>query len=75
MLRLWAGVPGHVAAHGFDGVDQDLDDVLRIVRERIRIFDRVLVVEGSLEQDGHPAVEMLPGMKNGTENAQYHLYC
>jgi hypothetical protein len=75
MLCLWAGVLGHIATHGLDGVDQDLDDVLRIVRERTRIFDRILLVEGSLEQEGCPAGGMLPGMINGTEHAQSHLYC
>ncbi len=45
---LRACVGAHVAAQVFDRVDQDLDDVFRIVNERAGVLLDVLIVEGSL---------------------------
>ena len=47
--RLRACVGAHVAAQVFDRVDQDLDDVFRIVNVRAGVFLNVLIVEGCLD--------------------------
>lgn len=52
--NFWTSVRAHITTKVFDRVDQDLDDVFRVVNERTRILLAVLIVEGSLDQAGCP---------------------
>ena len=52
--NLRACVGAHVAAQVFNSIDEDLDDVFRIVNERAGVLLDVLIVEGCLHQTRSP---------------------